>query len=275
MAECGPMRLVISGSVGRIPQPRMAVRAAHMSFDCLERIARLRDVLGRRHHTVSRDHEDLLAREMVESVSVVGDRELTPMAAVAGTIADAAADFLVDRGMTRVVVDNGGDVAVRLHPGAGEEGRPITVGIRSNIDQQEASHIISLNSGSPSWGIASSGLGGRSLTRGVASVATAIARRASWADAAATAIANASYVEDAQVFQAPADEMDPDTDIPGFPVTVRVGALSQDKTWEAIGRSLKRAEALIQKKVIFGAFVAVQGRYAMTRFFEECLVESF
>ena len=273
MAECGPMRLVISGSVGEIPQRTVAVQAARMAFDCLERIARLRNVLGQRYHQISGDMEDLLAGHMVESVSAVGDRDLTPMAAVAGVIADAVADFLVDRGMTRVVVDNGGDVAVRLQPAGEKEERSVTVGIRSEISRQQTSHVISLNSGLPSWGIASSGLGGRSLTRGVASVATAIARRASLADAAATAIANASFVEDAQVFQVPADEIDPDTDIPGLPVTVRVGVLSEDKKSEALARALNRAQALVRKHVIFGAFVAVQGEYAMTRFCEERLVD--
>ena len=271
MAEYGPMRLVISGSVGEIPQRAVAVQAAEMSFSYLERIARLRDVLGQRHHEILGDPEDLLANLMVESVSAVGDRDLTPMAAVAGVIADAVADFLVDRGMTRVVVDNGGDVAVRLQPSEEKKGRVVTAGIRSEISRQESTHVISLNSNSPSWGIASSGLGGRSLTRGVASVVTALARRAAFADAAATSIANACFVEDAQVIQAMADEIDPDTDIPGLPVTVRVGALSEEKKSEALAGALNRAETLIQKDVIFGAFVAVQGEYAMTRFFEECL----
>ncbi|MBU0988918.1 MAG: hypothetical protein KJ823_01905 [Proteobacteria bacterium] len=274
MAECGPMRLVISGSVGEVPQQETAVRAAQESFEYLERIARLRDVLGQRHHDISGELEDLLAVNMVESVSAVGDRDLTPMAAVAGVIADAVADFLVDRGMTKVVVDNGGDVAVRLQPAGEKMERSVTVGIRSEISQRAPSHVISLNSGLPSWGVASSGLGGRSLTRGVASVVTAIARRAALADAAATAIANASFVEDAQVIQVMADEIDPDTDIPGLPVTVRVGRLSEDKKSEALTSALNRAETLVRKNVIFGAFVAVQGEYAMTRFFEECLVRS-
>jgi len=273
MAECGPMRLVISGSIGGLPQQETVARAAEESFKYLERIARLRDVLVQRHYDISGETADPLAVNMVESVSVIGDIDLTPMAAVAGAIADAVADFLVDRGMTEVMVNNGGDVAIRLQPDGRQRRRPLTVGIRSEITTQETSHVISLNSGSPSWGVATSGLAGRSLTRGVASAATAVARRAALADAAATAIANASFVQDDRVIRVQAEEMDPATDIPGLPVTVRVEPLSQGKKSEALAKALKKAQALVQEDVIFGAFVAVQGEYAMTRFFEECLVD--
>lgn len=189
------------------------------------------------------------------------------MAAVAGTIADAVADFLFKRGMTKVVVDNGGDVAVRLR---GES--LVKVGIRSETAKEEVSHVITLDSRRPSWGVATSGLGGRSLTRGVASAATIIAPSASLADAAATAVANASYVEDGHVIQCMAEEIDPDTDLKGLLVTAKIGALDEGKKEEALSRAMSHAEQLIRRKVILGAFVAVQGRVAMTDFFREISV---
>jgi len=36
--------------------------------------------------------------KMIDSVMMVGDEDLTPMAAVAGTIADEVADFLLNAG---------------------------------------------------------------------------------------------------------------------------------------------------------------------------------
>ena len=197
MAEYGPMRLVISAFVGKVPQPEMGKRAAEESFKYLEQVARLRGLLRRRYTEIPENLEDSIAGKMIRSVLAVGDKDLTPMAAVAGTIADAVADFLFNRGMTRVVVDNGGDVAVRLLGDAS-----VTVGIRQKVDKQEISNVIALDSKLPSWGVTTSGLGGRSLTRGVASAATVIAESASMADAAATAIANASFVEDEQVYSA-------------------------------------------------------------------------
>jgi ApbE superfamily uncharacterized protein (UPF0280 family) len=270
MAECGPMRLVISAAVGKVAQREMAFQAAEASFKYLEQIAGLRRRLSKRFTKIPEDLEDALALQMIQSVSNVGDEDLTPMAAVAGTIADAVADYLFERGMTKVVVDNGGDVAVRLSKGAS-----VTVGIRPEIGKQDISNVISLDSRSASWGVTTSGLGGRSLTRGVASAATAIARSASVADAASTAIANASFVKDEGVIQCQADEIDPETDLAGVPVTVRVAPLNKEKRSRAISKAMERAEALIDKDIIFGAFVAVQGEVAMTRFFRDCLVKRY
>lgn len=268
MAECGPMRLIISAWVGKVPQPEMGARAAEESFKYLEQIAHLRNLLGKRCADIPEDLEDSLAVKMIRSVLAVGDQDLTPMAAVAGTIADSVADFLFNRGMTKVVVDNGGDVAVRLLGDAS-----VTVGVRQKVNKQEISNVIALDSRSPSWGVTTSGLGGRSLTRGVASAATVISESASIADAAATAIANASFVEDEQVIQRAAEEIDPETDIAGCPVTVKVGPLSEKTKAMAVSKAIKRAEQLIKKDIIFGAYVAVQGKVAMTSFFRGRLVE--
>ena len=268
LAEWGPMRLVISAFVGRIPQPQMCVRAAEKSFLFLESVARSRSLLYKNHREVQKGIKEPVVLEMIESVRVVGDEDLTPMAAVAGAISDAVADFLADRGMTKVVVDNGGDIAVRLH---GSD--PAIIGIRPEVHDQAICHVVALHPYRSSWGVATSGLGGRSLTRGVATAANIIASKASVADAAATAVANASYIEDEQVIQRPAHEIDPYTDIPGLRVTIKVGLLSEEKRALALTQSIQRAEELIKRKVILGAFVAVQGKIAMTTFFEELLAE--
>jgi len=262
------MRLVISASIGKLPQPDMCVRAAQESFTYLERVALLRQRLGRRFSEISDDMDDPLGATMVQSVRTVGDEDLTPMAAVAGTIGDAVADYLFHRGMTKVIVDNGGDVAVRLLGG-----EPTTVGVRSEIGKKDVSHVIALDSSNPSWGVATSGLGGRSLTRGVASATTVIAHSASLADAAATAIANASFVENDHVVQRFAEEIDPNTDISGLPVTLKVGPLSEEKKSIALSMAMKRAEQLSRGRVILGAFVAVQGSIAMSDFFRERLID--
>lgn len=268
MAEYGPMRLVISAFVGKVPQPEMGKRAAEESFKYLEQVAHLRGLLRKRYTEIPENMGDSIASKMIRSVLALGDKDLTPMAAIAGTIGDAVADFLFNRGMTRVVVDNGGDVAVRLLGDAS-----VTVGIRQKVDKQEISNVIALDSKLPSWGVTTSGLGGRSLTRGVASAATVISESASMADAAATAIANASFVEDEQVIQRLAEEMDPETDIAGLPVTAKVGPLSEETKAMAVSKAMERAEQLIEKDIILGAYVAVQGKIAMTRFFKERLAE--
>ena len=191
MVECGPMRLVIRAWVGRVPQPQAAARAAEEAVTFLERLARVRPLLGGGWHERLPRLREPLALKMAASVAAVGDEDLTPMAAVAGTIADAVADFLVDRGQTRVIVENGGDVAVRIG-----DGEAVTVGIRPEVGEARMAQVIALGPERASWGVATSGLGGRSLTRGVVSAAMVVAGDAARADAAATAVANASLVED-------------------------------------------------------------------------------
>ena len=143
--------------------------------------------------------QDDLALQMLNSVAVVGDQDLTPMAAVAGTIADAVANWLFKNGLTRVIVDNGGDIAVRL-----AKEQTVNVGVRPDIRSLTVSHVLRLDARMPSWGVTSSGFGGRSFTRGIASAVTALAGSASFADAASTAIANACFVESENIQQIPA-----------------------------------------------------------------------
>jgi ApbE superfamily uncharacterized protein (UPF0280 family) len=267
LAECGPMRVTISAAVGKVPQSEMAVKAAKASFEFLERIAHYRRLLSQKQIDVPPQLEDALVVNMIQSVLAVDDPGLTPMAAVAGTIGDGIADYLFERGMTKVLVDNGGDVSIRLQ---GVE--PATVGIRPEIGSNAITGVITLDPSHPSWGVATSGLGGRSLTTGIASAATVIARCAALADAAATAIANASLVADPAVVQRPAEEIDPATDLAGVPVTVEVGPLSNRKKSMALSQAMEKSKELLQRRVIMGAYIVVQGKTAMTDFFQARLV---
>ena len=268
LAESGPMRLVISAGIGKVVQTQMALRAAEESFGFLERVAAHRISLGRQYRECRDRIQDPLVLKMISSVVAIGDEDLTPMAAVAGTLADAVADFLFERGMTKVVVDNGGDVAIRA-----DREEPVTVGIRPDVNDRAVSHVIGLDPDLRTHGVATSGLGGRSLTRGIASAATVVAQTASLADAAATAVANASFLEDAQVWRRRAEELDPYTDIAGLDVTVKVGPLSEEKKSQALAQAIQKAEDLVRREVILGAFVAVQGLHGMTKYLRDRMIE--
>ena len=261
------MRLVIEAWVGRIPQREFCIRAAKEAFLFLERIAQQRRLLSRRYRKVPDGLNDFLALKMIRSVLAV-EEELTPMAAVAGTIADGVAAFLSRRGMTRVIVNNGGDVAIRT--GSDES---VNVGIRPDLIQNAITDIIKLGEERASWGVATSGLEGRSMTQGVASAATIIAGSASVADAAATSIANASYVEDETVIQRPAEELDEQTDISGTLVTVQAGPFTEEKKDRALMRAMKKAKALINTGLIFGAYIVVDGKVMMTDFVRHRLIK--
>ncbi|MDZ7599232.1 MAG: hypothetical protein U5J82_13300 [Desulfobacterales bacterium] len=151
-----------------------------------------------------------------------------------------------------MIVDNGGDIAIRL--AAGETTR---VGLRPEIAHPEISHVLTLDGRHSTWGVATSGLGGRSFTCGIASAVTAVARSASLADAAATAVANACLAPGADVLRVPAAKLDPNTDIPDLLVTVAVGELTGAQRAEALSNALQMAEGLTQRGVIRGALAAV------------------
>ncbi len=254
------MRLTIEASVGRIPQRDLCVRAAGEAFSMLERIARQRRRLSRWYREMPNDLDDRLARKMTRSVLAV-DPGLTPMAAVAGTISDGVASFLHRRGMDRVIVNNGGDIAVRTGPGVS-----VNVGIRPDLSGGPVAEIVALGDERAAWGVATSGLEGRSFSRGVASAVTIFAGSASIADAAATSVANASFVADETVVQRPAEELDDQTDIPGVAVTVRAGPFTEEKKDLALSRALERAKALANRRLIYGAYIVVDGKVAMTEF---------
>ena len=267
LAEWGPMRLVIEASVGRIPQGQLCIRAAEEAFLLLERIARQRRLLSRHHRRVPEDLNNFPALKMIRSVLAV-DQELTPMAAVAGTIADGVATFLFRRGMSRVIVNNGGDVAIRT--GSDES---INVGIRPDLTRSKITDVVTLGTERFSWGVATSGLEGRSLTRGVASAVTIFAGSASIADAAATSVANASYVEDETVIRKNAEELDEQTDIPGIPVTIQAGPLTEEKKDLALLRAMKKADAYLAKNLIFGVYIVVDGKVMMNEFVRQRLTK--
>jgi len=259
LAECGPMRLAIHAWQNGRPQIDLCRQAAEVSFAYLEAVAKHKKVLSDFVGNIKALPENDLAQRMIESVQAIGDIDLTPMAAVAGTLADAVADWLFIRGSTKVVVDNGGDIAIRL-----AAGETATVGIRPQINHFDISHIARLDDRCSSWGVTTSGLGGRSFTRGIASAVTVLAASASVADAAATAIANACYVRDKNIRQTPAEQIDPNTDLAGKMVTISVGKLTGDKRKVAQINALQRAEDLVACGVIAGALIFQDALYSMT-----------
>ena len=111
------------------------------------------------------------------------------------------------------------------------------------------------------------------MTRGVASAATIIAGSASVADAAATSIANASYVKDETVIQKPAEELDEQTDIPGVAVTIQAGPFTEEKKDLALSGAMTKAEKLLKKGLIFGAYIVVDGKVMMTDFVRHRLMK--
>ena len=127
--DYGPASMVVTARRGDENLSDLAASAFPFLRDSLSEIARALPIL--RQYPDGMDYSELtgLPRVMAESVLATGESTLTPMAAVAGTVADAMADWLFARGADLVAVNNGGDVALRLG-----EGRSIRMGILPDLN---------------------------------------------------------------------------------------------------------------------------------------------
>lgn len=127
--DYGPASMVVTARRGDENLSDLAASAFPFLRDSLSEIAGALPIL--RQYPDGMDYSELtgLPRVMAESVLATGEPTLTPMAAVAGTVADAMADWLFARGADLVAVNNGGDVALRLG-----EGRSIRMGILPDLN---------------------------------------------------------------------------------------------------------------------------------------------
>ena len=195
---------------------------------------------------------------MAAAVAPFAETFITPMAAVAGAVADEMlAAMLAGRRIERAYVNNGGDSAIHLAPG-----RRMSLaiagtgcGFSDRIDIAGADGI---------GGVATSGWRGRSFSLGIADAVTVLAASGSEADAAATVIANAVDLPGhASVHRRPACELAPDSDLGGRPVTVAVGRLSAADVARALDAGLVVAERLRRRGSIKAAalFLAGESRF--------------
>jgi hypothetical protein len=262
--DYGPMRMVIRAFDRETPLVDLAMKGAGLAMRLLEDQARFLGVIKRKAHTLEvRPEYPEVVREMIDSTQKMEELDLTPLAAVAGAGSDLVADFLFDRGATKVIVDNGGDIALRLR-----EGEAARVGLKTDIDAKDPAFVIPIDARMGVGGVATSGLGGRSFTKGIASAATVLARNASLADAAATVVGNCTNVEDPGIDRSRAEALYPDTDIAGEWVTTRVGALPPERVEEALQNGLQKARTLVERGLIKGALIAVKQKVGRTSYLD-------
>jgi hypothetical protein len=194
-----------------------------------------------------------VARRMAEAVWPHRAVFITPMAAVAGAVADEMLQaMLAGSTLDKAYVNDGGDIALHLAPGHS---------LRAGIFARELDGAVTLTHDRPVRGIATSGRGGRSFSRGIADSATVLARTAAAADAAATLIANAVDVDHPAIERRPARDLDPDSDLGDLPVTVSVGDLPLAAIDEALDRGLTEARRLRSLGLIEGVALSLRGQW--------------
>ncbi|MBY6091736.1 UPF0280 family protein [Maritimibacter alkaliphilus] len=223
-----------------------AYAAAAMAFDGLleDLVAELpalrSETPGPLHHPV--------AQAMEGAVAPFRPAFVTPMAAVAGAVADHVAGAMARTGARKAWVNNGGDIALVLGPG-------------QNFSAAMPGGRVTLQGAEPWRGIATSGRGGRSHSLGIADAVTVVARTAAEADAAATMIANAVNLPGhPSVSRAPACDLSPDSDLGARLVVTGLGPLARDEIDRALAAGRARAQRYLARGLIGGAHLALRGQ---------------
>ena len=253
----GPINLVVyvDGAAGTVESAYRALIDAFPGWlgPLVEELPRLRSPESTRlalpHGTI--------ARRMTDAVRACTSGFATPMAAVAGAVADEAAEVLAAQpGIERAYANNGGDVALHLSPGT-----RLSVGVVPSLHEAIPRARIEIASDSAVRGVATSGWQGRSHSLGIADAVTVLARCAAVADAAATLIANAVDADHPGIRRVPARALDEDSDLGDRPVTASVPALDAETIDAALDAGLQRARELRSRGVVEGAALTVQGRW--------------
>jgi hypothetical protein len=208
--------------------------------------------------------QGVIARRMWHACRPHHAQFITPMAAVAGAVAQELIAAYARDGIRRAWVNNGGDIALHLSPGAA-----VKVGLLADLARFDPAagdpHLdadFEINANMPVRGIATSGWRGRSFSLGIADSVTVLARTAAMADAAATVIANAVNIDDPRIARRPADELKDDSDLGDLRVTVDVPPLPLEAVQAALQAGLQRAHELQHAGLIHSALLVCQHRFA-------------
>ena len=198
-----------------------------------------------------------VARRMHAAVApFAADNFITPMAAVAGSVADEILGAMVGEArLTRAYVNNGGDIALHL-----ADGEHFTVGLAERPDGSGLMQTMVIDADDPTRGVATSGRHGRSFSLGIADAVTVLARTASQADAAATIVANAVDLPGhPAIVRRPAHDLQPDSDLGARLVTRDVGKLSDSEIMDALEAGAVCARKLLAAGLIEGAALRLHG----------------
>ncbi len=257
----GPIDLIV-GAKGRAANVRAAYDAAARRFTglldelCVELVA-LRAAAEPARCTL----KGAVARRMHAAVAPFArDEFITPMAAVAGAVAEEIIGAMIKEApLDRAYVNNGGDIA--LHLGNGEQ---FTLGMMDRPDRLGVMRTMLIDADDPSRGVATSGRHGRSFSLGIADSVTVLAKAASQADAAATIVANAVDLPGhPAITRCPANHLQPDSDLGARLVTRDVGKLSDDEIERALDAGARRARQLLTLGLIEGAALCLHGEIAV------------
>jgi ApbE superfamily uncharacterized protein (UPF0280 family) len=257
----GPIDIIAHVDAPEEVRKRLYSTASHRFSTVLEELVAEMDLLKQPWSADLPDPKGGIAQKMCFAVRG-SDIFVTPMAAVAGAVADEVLEAMLNEAkntdpcleeIQRMYVNNGGDIAFWLN--AGES---FSIGVVDNPGIPELNARVSLAYESPVRGIATSGWRGRSQSLGIADAVTVLAGSAATADAAATLIANDVNVDYPGILKRPASEVKDESDLGMLPVTVDVPPLPVDQISEALKRGAQTAGNFIRTGKIEAAYLSLQ-----------------
>ena len=191
-----------------------------------------------------------IAVAMANAVARHAGTFVTPMAAVAGAVADEVlAAMCRGTNLSKAYVNNGGDIAVYLSPG-----HSLTAAAFDGA-------TVTLHDHALARGIATSGWQGRSHSLGIADAVTVTAKTAARADVAATLIANAVNLPGhPAVSRTPASAQNPDSDLGDTLITADVGHLAPNDIQTALAKGEAIAQNMLGDDLITGASLFLGGQ---------------
>ena len=253
----GPIDLIIEVAADKAAREE-AFAAAQARFQTVlfELVEELPDL--RRETLGTRILQGRIARRMVQATEAFAERHfVTPMAAVAGAVADEVLTAMI-RGaeIDKAYVNNGGDIALYL-----ATGQSFTTGLVANPERPQLDGRFTVRAEDPVRGIATSGRHGRSLSLGIADAVTVLAANAAAADAAATIIANrVDLPGHPAIARQPALELDPDSDLGTREVTTGLDQLSHEEVGRALSSGFSEARRLQAAGLIHAAVLTLEGQ---------------
>jgi uncharacterized protein len=250
----GPIDLIIE-AFGDEAEVALAYRQAWLRFqDILAALVEELPLLRRAVDDIHPGVAGPVARRMLAACRLHAGVFITPMAAVAGAVADEVlVALLAGRSLAKAYVNNGGDITFHIAPG-----ETLAAGLVGNADCPSVDGIATITASMPVRGIATSGWRGRSFSLGIADAATILARDGATADAAATLIANAVDLDHPAVARRPACDLDEASDLGERLVTTAVGPLLPHEVAWALDGGVARAEAMRHAGLIHGAVLVLQ-----------------
>jgi hypothetical protein len=255
----GPIDLIIE-TWGEAFQRDRAHRAAIARFDSiLDELVGELELLRQPPSSAGPRPEGAVARRMLAAVRPVAAEGafVTPMAAVAGAVAEEVLDhMLAAADLDKAYVNNGGDIALHLGQGERFDVAMIALGAVPADDGR-----VTIEAADRVRGIATSGRHGRSLSMGIADSVTVLAESAAMADAAATLLANAVDLPGhPAVERRPAVSVRSDSDLGERLVVIGLGELTTDDIERALERGLRAAEGMRAAGRIAAAALFLRGR---------------